>query len=508
MIFDCYTYIPNLSKKVFLGLFFFIATFFTSYSKYKVADTVYVRQTLNNYLYEYEFIYNLKGTLVENKIISWKDNKISSGFKTVYKINSEEFTTNKLYYGLVGDKWYLYSRENISYDINNLLVERIIENRKDGAWVPEKRYFYLYNSKNQNSSEYYQKWENEDWTSYNRKTYFYNENDSLTVFLSENLVENEWTYDYRFTKQYDINKNLTENMYEKWSNWKLVDYWKYNYTYYPNKNKETTVFEKLNKESNIPVFKFHYIYNESNKILQQTEFSWNDVEWIGKDRITNTYNNQSILTNSIYEKIWNNEWTEYKRISTIYNKFDKPVEIFEETFGTQWNPKRKEIYEYDLSGNELSWRQQEIFNDEFFDKYKIETRRDIDGYISEIVSLKQDFETWKWDSVNGSRTFIIKDNITEHNYMGLYLRASYKTINKIETVLGTNFLINPNPSSSFIRFQLDIPQTHVAIFDSMGSLLKIININEDLIQSIDINDLQPGIYFILIGNKTQKFIKQ
>ena len=84
---------------------------------------------------------------------------------------------------LVGDKWYLYSRENISYDTNNLLVERIIENRKDGVWISNKRYLYLYNSKNKNTSEYYQKWENEDWVSNNRRAYTYKENDSL-IFLT------------------------------------------------------------------------------------------------------------------------------------------------------------------------------------------------------------------------------------------------------------------------------------------------------------------------------------
>lgn len=84
---------------------------------------------------------------------------------------------------LVGGKWYLYSRENISYDINNLLVERIIENRKDGVWVPNKRYYYLYNSKNKITSEYSQERENGDWVSNNRRTYTYSENDSL-IFLT------------------------------------------------------------------------------------------------------------------------------------------------------------------------------------------------------------------------------------------------------------------------------------------------------------------------------------
>lgn len=507
-MFKLKTYNHLIFRNVFLYLFLILINLFHTFAKIKLVDTVYVRQTLNNFLYEYIFIFNQHSNLAEYQQIIWKDNQISSGFRYIHQRNNQEIITQTLFYGLLDNKWYLFSRETSSFDIDNFLVEKLTEIRKDGEWVQDKRYFFLYNSKKLKEIEYYQKWDGEGWVNLNRKTYTYDDKDSLTVLLSENVINNEWVYDFRFTKKFDNTGNLIENKYEKWSNWKLIDYWKYNYTYYPDNQKETTTYEKLVKESFVPIFKFHYIYDSRNKIKQQTEFYWKDVEWIGKERITNHYDQNSSLLSSMYEKIWNNEWTEYKRITNKYNNQNKIIETFEETFGTQWTPKTKEIYEYDKLGNELLWKKQEIFNDELFDKYKIITNYDEDGFITEIVSLKQDFETWKWDSVNASRPFILKDTLDEHSFYGFYLRATYKTINNADGANSDSSRIYPNPATSFIQIQITLPQTSAFIYDGKGALVKVVHTNDDLSQKIDVSDLVTGAYFILIGNKTHKFIKQ
>lgn len=501
------TYNKLIFKNLFLLLFIIVINLLPSFAKIKIIDTVYVRQTLNNFLYEYKLIYNQQCNLAEYQQIIWKDNQISSGFRYINVRNNQEIITQTLYYGLMDNKWYLFGRETSSFDIDNLLVEKLIEIRKDGEWVNDKRYFYLYNPKKLKEIEYYQKWDGEGWVNQNRKTYQYDDKDFLIINLSENVINNEWVYDFRISKKYDVRGNLIENKYEKWSNWKLVDYWKYNYTYYPNNQKETTIYEKLVKESFVPIFKFHYIYDDNNNIKQQTEFYWKDVEWIGKERITNNYDKNSILLSSMYEKIWNNEWTEYKRLTNKYNEYYKIIESLEETFGTQWTPKTKEIYDYDKNGNEISWRKQEIFNDEFFDKYKILTNYDEDGDITEIVSLKQDFETWKWDSVNANKSFILRDSLKEHTYYGFYLKATYKIQNNTDVNNLATQTIYPNPATSFIQLHNDSPQTNAFIYDEKGSLVKVMNTNDNLNQTIDISDLKSGIYFILIGNKTHKFIK-
>lgn len=502
-------YYPKISKNILLGYIILLLTNINPiYSQYKVADTVFVRQNINDYLYEYEYIYNTKSNISEIKTIISKDNKISSGFKSIFNRNSEDIVTSVLNYGLIEDKWYLFSKDIYSYDINNLLVEKITEIRKEGKWVQDKRYFYIYNDKKLRISEYYQKWENDGWVNNNRKSFTYDENDSLIVFLSENIVNNEWAYDFRFTKLFDSLGNLIEHTYEKWKNWQLVEYWKYSYSYNTDGTQESSIFEMLVKENKTPISKFNYIYDNKQNILQQTEYSWKDVEWVGKERINYKYDNQSLISSIVYEKIWNDNWTEYKRISKKYNAFNKISEILVESFGTEWYPKTKEVFEYDKNGNELAWVKQEIFNDIFTDKYKIKTNYDTDGYITEIVSLKQDFETWKWDSVNSYKPLYIKDSLQGHSFYGFYLKANYKTFNSKLPDEIKNFIISPNPATTSVRFQLDIPQAHAIIYDGKGSLIKNVDFNENLRQSIDISDLQPGIYFILIGNKTQKFIKQ
>ncbi len=476
-------------------------------------DTVLTRQKNNNYIYENTFIYNDKGKLTEFTQIILKDNKISNGYKYINSWINDDILNQTYSYGLMGDEWRLYNRVTYTYDIDDILIEQLIEIPQNNSWVNDRRNFYLYTSTKKKEAEYYQKWDGQGWVNLGRKFYSYDSKDSLLINLSESVVDNQWVYDYRFTKVYDEQGNLIENKYEKWNNWKLTDYWKYNYSYYPNRLIETMAYERMIKESYVPIFKFHYIYDENKNIVTKTEYTWKDVEWVGRERINYIFNKKMLLSQSIYEKIWNDKWTEYKKLTYSYSEFDKISEIYEESFGTQWNPRSKEIYEYDSNRNEIFWRKQEIFNDEFFDKYKILTNYNNYGFVAEIVSFKQDFENWKWDSVNTTRKFILSDSNEDYKFDGFYyLYATYKNLENTSIIISDkssdNILISPNPANSFIKFKTEIDNLSISVFDERGYLVKFIPKSDGLFQEININDLPSGTYFILSGNTTQKFIKQ
>ena len=487
---------------------FFISAIFPLMSKTKIVDTVYVRQNINGYLYEFTNIYNNYGNLIEYWIIIYKDNQFVNGFKNVINRNSKEIATQILNYGLIDNKWYLYGRYTYSYDINDLLIEELNEIRKNNEWVPNKRIFYIYNSKNLKESEYSQSWDGEGWVNVSRKTYSYNGKDSVTKLLSENIVSNTWTYDYQISKTFDDNGNLLEYKYEKWKDWKLIDYWKSNYTYNSKNLIETYTFERLVKESKMPIFKFEYFYDQKSNLIKQIEYYWKDVEWIGKEKITFVYDNNSLITNTFHEKIWNGDWTQYKRFSYNYDDNKKITSILEESFGTQWNIKTKEIFEYDNFGNEVRWRKQEIFNDELFDKYLIKKDYDQDNFLSEFVSLQFDFDTMKWDSVNSPKKIVIKDSAGEHQYYGYFLKAKYKEISTTSVQDIGKINVNQYTTNEYIQETNDGNKDYIRIYDLQGRLVKFVNFKGETIENIQIDDLPRGIYFIQIGSKTQKFIKQ
>lgn len=523
--------------KLLLFFFLFVLNYLCSYAKLLIFDTITVRGKYDAYLIESIYVFNHQSNLIEYQTKIWKDGKIYSGNKYVFVRNDQEVLTQTYFYNFIDNNWIVTARETKTYDEDGLLVEKLMQIFKEEKWINDTRNFITYNQKKLIETDCHQKWNNTDWVNqkrivyiYNnqdlkemdyhqvwdgigwvyqlRNTYKYNEKGYLISHLSENIVSNEWVYDYRYTKNYDEKGNLLENKYEKWSNWKLIDYWKYNYTYYPDNKVETTIYEKFVKESFVPIFKFHYVYDANNNIKQQIEYSWRDVEWIGKERITNNYNKNSLLLSSVYEKIWNNEWVEYRRITNHYNSENKIFESFEETYGTQWTPLSKEIYEYNQLGNEILWKKQIIFSDELVDKYKIVTNYDEDGFLTEIISLQYDINTWKWDSVNAQRPFTIKDSLNENKYNGFYLKASYKTGEKTYVNNFHTHTIFPNPATSFINLNLKASIPYAFLFDERGVIVKLLKLDDSLNQIVDISDLKHGLYFIIVGNQSFKFIKK
>lgn len=477
-------------------------------SKTKIVDTVIVRQEMNNYIHEFTYIYNTNGNLIEYWLAITKDDKIVNQFKSVIKRNQKELKTQVLNYGLIDNKWYLYSRVTYSYEINDLLVEELTEIRKENQWIPSKRHFYIYNSRNLKEAEYDQQWNNDGWENTNRITYSYDDKDSVIFVLSEIVNNDQWVYDWRYTKKYDEKGNLTEYKYEKWKDWKLSDYWKFNYTYYPNKLLQSSTYEKLVKESFVPISKYEFFYNDKNLLTQQIEYYWKDVEWSGKEKITIFYDDNSLITKRLHEKIWNDNWTQFKRFTHTYDAEQKINTIVEETFGTEWNIRTKEIFDYDNFGNEIRWRKQEIFNDELFDKYVIQKDYDQDNFIIQFVSLKFDFDKMKWDSVNTSQRIVIKDSSGEHSYYGYFMKAKYKDITPTNIQEIEKIKINQNTNSELVKFNYIENHENLMIYDLRGRLVKVVNTGGDLFKDIGIDDLPSGIYFIQHGSKTQKFIKQ
>jgi len=505
-----------LHKKIKYNYFFFlknsfliavllISTSFLCFSKVKIVDTVFVRQSLNNYIYEYTFIYNTKGNLIEHWIVIFKDNQFVNGYKSVISRNSKEIKTQILNYALNDNQWYLYSRLTYLYDINDLLVEELTEIRKNNEWLPSKRNFYIYNSRNLKESEYSQQWNNDGWVNISRITYSYDDKDSITYMLSEIVIDNQWVYDWRITKKYDDNGNLTEHKYEKWKDWKLSDYWKFNYTYYPNKLLQSSTYEKLIKESFMPISKFEFFYDNKQLLTQQIEYNWKDVEWVGKEKINISYDDNSLIKKILHEKIWNGDWTQYKRFTYNYDQDKRINSIIEESFGTEWYVKTKEIYEYDNLGNEIRWRKQELFNDELIDKYLIQKDYDEDNLLTQFVSFKFNFDTMKWDSLYNTQKITIKDSSGEHTYYGYYLKATYKEISP--TNIDEKEDINPIINNDLIQVNNE-KIGNAKIFDLQGRLVKVLNSPGEIYQEMEIEGLPNGLYFIQIGSETQKFIKQ
>ena len=80
-------------------------------------------------------------------------------------------------------------------------------------------------------------------------------------------------------------------------------------------------------------------------------------------------------------------------------------------------------------------------------------------------------------------------------------------ITEIETVVGKNVAIYPNPTDDVLNIQLGDIQSDVEIFNSLGQVVGHYgNISGDV--QINVADLDAGIYFVKIGEKVEKVIKK
>ena len=86
---------------------------------------------------------------------------------------------------------------------------------------------------------------------------------------------------------------------------------------------------------------------------------------------------------------------------------------------------------------------------------------------------------------------------------------------KYENVVKKEFLIHPNPASDFITIsnkglQPFATEDKVQIFDMLGIEIKDLTPTPLLIGEglrIDVSKLPAGMYFIKIGDKVEKFVK-
>lgn len=85
------------------------------------------------------------------------------------------------------------------------------------------------------------------------------------------------------------------------------------------------------------------------------------------------------------------------------------------------------------------------------------------------------------------------------------------TVN-IKKINNNEFSIYPNPTSNIMTLDFNSSQTikHIEIINTLGQIVFSQQFNTSTSQhhSIDINQLNPGLYFIMLGTNVKKFVKQ
>ena len=102
-------------------------------------------------------------------------------------------------------------------------------------------------------------------------------------------------------------------------------------------------------------------------------------------------------------------------------------------------------------------------------------------------------------------------NLYAATYDGVYKWDKISTVQFANSKL-PNIEIHPNPATDFIDIEPSeglkpSEGSNIQIFNTLGEIVLWVEQTPSSVQKIDISNLSPGMYFIKIGNKVEKFVK-
>jgi hypothetical protein len=128
--------------------------------------------------------------------------------------------------------------------------------------------------------------------------------------------------------------------------------------------------------------------------------------------------------------------------------------------------------------------------------------------LSEANYTPLTIEDFKWDEPR-IKIYKLDGSLTTFG-------VCQRPIRSIQLIKPTLYTISPNPASDFIEINVGVNsrsslQSDVRIYDVFGQILSTPVCSADTPASggyrIDVSGLSPGMYFVRIGDKVQKFVK-
>ncbi len=339
------------------------------------------------------------------------------------------------------------------------------------------------------------------------------------------------------------------------SAWK--DYWKFVYTYTPNGN--IAVENDFSWDGNLLIYrnyeKFTYTYNAQNQQILHTflNFEESSNTWEDRSRMYSFYSNNLKVTDSsvfknpgtsVWEIQWKsnytydinanitsqtnyswnlttNMWENSYKIVYTNNSSGKPIELMTYNGGvSSWDTSAKTTIVYNPNG---------LISDETFYSWdqgshswqtsvKLVYSYNANSQLLNITKWQWNYITsslqevrrddYSYDANNNNSSVITKtwagsswDNAEKHlNYWSIH------QINGLEEYYNQDFKVFPNPATNTVFFNNDKNMPlKIRLFDASGKIIidKLISGN-----SIDISDLDAGVYFMSVGKKVSKIVKK
>jgi hypothetical protein len=301
-----------------------------------------------------------------------------------------------------------------------------------------------------------------------KKEYTYNTKGLISEIIKYgwDKTDKKWLNVSKNEYNYDLNNNEILNIYFLWEG-QFSESAKYESSYDTNGRKTSMIRYVIlwNGDTGqwIKDFKFDYSYDSNGRQTLETDYSWDmdSSDWIAKYKNEITYNTnegKTIYTGFVWDTI-SMTWSENSKSEYFFNGSNNIItEIMSnwDKVTNNWINNIKFEYIYDMNGNE------NLFIMSYWNK-----------------SANQ----WQLDS-------------KAYSYYSLH-NITKSSIIQIPDIVK----LYPNPVKDVINLEINsMSAATCRLYNSNGQLIKVINVRQGL-NTVNVNDLQTGIYFIQIQTR-------
>lgn len=343
-------------------------------------------------------------------------------------------------------------------------------------------------------------WENGAWENSSQTLNTFDSSNFLTNTLTQSWIAPSGPWENAYQVNYSNNPNGTVNQYvaQSWnigtSSWEntLRSTYTYNST-----NKVLTIVSEIWLGNWQNYLKQTNTYDGNDYLTHYLSQSWDLVssDWKNSTQ-TNYANNSNGTVNQSISQIWDvtNVWINFDRSTFTYSLSKKVLTAISESWtGVAWLNDTRVTNTYD--GNDfltLSLSQDwEVFTGSWINESQLLFTNNTEGNPTQIVGQNWDTATSLWN--NSIRiTFTYSLGVTD-----------FSTAKRL--------ILFPNPATDFISVKTNSPlyNEHYSITDQLGRKVQTGQFFDET-ATIDISQLNAGIYFFRIGNQMQsiKMIKR
>lgn len=362
---------------------------------------------------------------------------------------------------------------------SNKIVEAALSQNYNSAsrlWVNSSKVDYTYNASNQETLKIDQSWSTSSNTWVNaskiERTYSSGNMNQLSSF-GWNTTTSVWTNSSQESYTYNGDNSVTETILKFWNTGSntFVNYQKTTFNYNITTKLNSLTYEEIwNTSTNVWVKKNKTTYTQgiSFKPIRIRLDVW-DVASAAYYLENNNYLKYNTDDSLIEEKT-----VAYNPVTTLYDTTYKTIYTYSLN-----KMDAKEMFKYDVPSNKWVPYNAEVYN-----------------YASSgFMTSKSRYLQWdaglKEFKVEGKTVYLCTESSTNIN----------------TTQSTSSFTIYPNPANNGTLFIETKEITSYSICNSLGKL--ILNGQLELgNNTVSINGLASGIYFISVNNKTQKLIIQ